>query len=179
MGETTDEPTELPSQKAFAEDERSVLLGYLDYHRKVLVRKAEGITEDQARLAACPPSGMTMLGLIRHMADVERNWFRRALTGEDIGPIYYGEAHPDGDPDGDFNPPAGATLAEAIATWRHEVEVADANIAANDLDDREVNPSGDHASSLRRVVVHLIEEYARHCGHADLLREAIDGATGD
>jgi uncharacterized damage-inducible protein DinB len=172
--------TALPRQKAFAEDERSVLLGYLDYHRKVLVRKAEGLTDEQASLAACPPSDMTLLGLIRHMADVERNWFRRALMDEDIAPIHYGVSHPDGDEDGDFHPPPGATLAEALATWRSEVEVADANIAASSLDDRERRPNGDREpSSLRRIIVHLIEEYARHCGHADLLREAIDGATGD
>lgn len=172
--------TELPIQKAFAEDERSVLLGYLDYHRKVLVRKAEGLTDEEAARVACPPSDLTLLGLIRHMADVERNWFRRALTGEDIDPIFYGPSHPDGDGDGDFHPPAGATLADAIAAWRAEVAIADANIAARSLDDREQLPHGDREpSSLRRIIVHLIEEYARHCGHADLLREAIDGATGD
>ncbi len=172
--------TPLPEAKAFAEDERSVLLGYLDYHRAVLVRKAEGITDDEARLAACPPSELTLLGLIRHMADVERHWFRRALVGEDAPPIYYGDGHPDGDPDGDLHPTAEDTMAEAIATWRAEIAVADANIAAASLDDREAKPDGDQEpSSLRRLIVHLIEEYARHCGHADLLREAIDGSTGD
>ncbi len=110
--------TPLPAAKAFAEDERSVLLGYLDYHRAVLVRKAEGITDAEARLAACPPSELTLLGLIRHMADVERHWFRRALVGEDAPPIYYGDGHPDGDPDGDLHPTAEDTMAEAIATAR-------------------------------------------------------------
>ena len=172
--------TPLPAAKAPAEDERSVLLGYLDYHRAVLARKAEGLTEEEARLATCPPSELTLLGLIRHMADVERNWFRRALTGEDVAPIHYGPSHPDGDEDGDFHPGPDDTMADALATWRAEIAVADANIATHDLDDREANPSGGREpSSLRRVIVHLIEEYARHCGHADLLRQAIDGATGD
>jgi uncharacterized damage-inducible protein DinB len=172
--------TPLPAAKAFAEDERSVLIGYLDYHRAVLARKAEGVTEEQARLAACPPSDLTLLGLIRHMADVERNWFRRALMGEEIGPIHYGEAHPDGDEDGDFHPPPGATLAEAFASYRAEIEAADRNIAACSLDDLQRWTRGDSApSTLRRIIVHLIEEYARHCGHADLLRQAIDGSVGD
>ncbi len=177
MSETT---TELPAQKAFAEDERSVLLGYLDYHRAVLARKAEGLTEDQSRQVACPPSDLTILGLIRHMADVERWWFRVRLVGEDLGPIYHSEAHPDGDEDGDFHPPLGATLTEALTAWRAEVAAADANLAKVDVDDYEQNPvGGQDASTVRRVLVHLIEEYARHCGHADLLRHAIDGATGD
>lgn len=172
--------TELPTSKANGQDERSVLVGYLDYHRAVLARKAEGLTEDEVRRAACPPSELTLLGLVRHMADVERNWFRRALVGEDIGPIYYGDGHPDGDPDGDLHPGPDDTMAEALATWRAEIAVADANLAAADLDDRERRPAGDREpSSLRRLVVHLIEEYARHCGHADLLRQAIDGSTGD
>lgn len=176
----TEPMTPLPEQKAFGEDERSVLIGYLDYHRAVLARKAEGITDEQARLAACPPSEMSLMGLIRHMADVERNWFRRALVAEDAGPIYYDEGHPTGDPDGDFHPGPNDTMAEALATWRAEIAVADANIAAASLDDRQqFNPYGPERSSLRRIIVHLIEEYARHCGHADLLREAIDGTTGD
>lgn len=177
MGSPT---TPLPAAKAFAEDERSVLLGYLDYHRAVLARKAEGITDEEARLAACPPSELTLLGLIRHMADVERNWFRRAMVGEDIAPIFYGDGHPHGDEDGDLHPGPDDTLAEAFSAWRAEIAIADANIAAASLDDRERNPQGGgDGSTLRRVIVHLIEEYARHCGHADLLRQAIDGSTGD
>src|SRR4051794_40416819 len=79
-----DAVTPLPSAKAFGEDERSVLLGYLAYHRAVLARKAEGLSDEQARRAACPPSSLTLLGLIRHMTDVERWWFRRVLLGQDI-----------------------------------------------------------------------------------------------
>lgn len=167
--------TPLPTGKASANDERSVLLGYLDYHRAVLARKAEGITDEQARLDACPPSDLTLLGLIRHMTDVERNWFRRSLVAEDIPPMYYGAAHPDGDVDGDFHPPPEATIAQALAVYWTEIDVANRNIAAASLDDI---PQGE-SHSLRRNLVHMIEEYARHCGHADLLRQSIDGATGD
>jgi hypothetical protein len=170
--------TPLPSAKAAGEDDRSVLLGYLDYHRAVLARKAEGVTDEQARLAACPPSDLTLLGLIRHMTDVERSWFRRSLLAEDAPPIYYGDAHPDGDEDGDFHPPPGATVADALAAYWGEIDVANRNIAAASLDDV-TRGKPDPGRSLRRIVVHMIEEYARHCGHADLLRQAIDGATGD
>ncbi len=170
--------TPLPSGKAPADDERSVLIGYLDYHRAVLARKAEGITEEQARLAACAPSDLTLLGLIRHMADVERYWFRLSLVGEDAAPIYSGVAHPDGDEDGDFHPPPEATLAEALGTFWAEIAVANHNIAVASMDD--ITKGGhEPGHTLRRTIVHMIEEYARHCGHADLLRQAIDGSTGD
>jgi Protein of unknown function (DUF664) len=165
--------TQLPQTKARddSNDERSVLVGYLDYHRAVLARKAEGITEEQARMAACPPSDLTLLGLIRHMADVERLWFRRSFRAEDVPPIY-------GDDEEDLHPPPEATMAEALASYWAEIEVANANIAMASLDDGSVGEP-DPGHSLRRTIVHMIEEYARHCGHADLLREAIDGATGD
>ena len=164
--------TPLPAAKAFAEDERSVLLGYLDYHRAVLARKADGITDEQARRAACPPSALTLLGLIRHMTDVERLWFRRALLGEDV-PFRYGI---DAD---DLRPPADATLHDALEAYWAEIDVANRNIAAKSLDDVALGEPDPGQHKLRRTIVHMIEEYARHCGHADLLREAIDGSTGD
>jgi Protein of unknown function (DUF664) len=169
--------TPLPTDEAPAEDERTTLLAFLDYQRSVLARKAEGITDEQARVAACPPSDLTLLGLIRHMADVERSWFRRALVGEDAPPIFYGAAHPDGDDDGDFHPPCGATVADALASLWVEIEVANRIIAAASLSDIERRERSKY--SLRWILVHMIEEYARHCGHADLLRQALDGATGD
>jgi uncharacterized damage-inducible protein DinB len=170
--------TPLPREKASGNDERPVLLGYLDYHRAVLARKAEGLTDEQARLEACPPSDLTLLGLIRHMTEVERQWFRRALMAEDAPPLYYEDAHPEGDEDGDFHPPADATLAEALAAYWAEIRVTDLNIAAASLDELS-RGEPDSGTSLRRIIVHMIEEYARHCGHADLLRQAIDGWTGD
>jgi Protein of unknown function (DUF664) len=174
----TEPVTALPESKAQGNDERSVLFGYLDYHRAVLARKAEGISDEQARLAACPPSELTLLGLIRHMTDVERIWFRRALVSEDAPPVYYGAAHPEGDEDGEWHPPPDATIAGALAAYWAEIEVANRNLAGASLDDvTQGEPDPGH--SVRRMIVHMIEEYARHCGHADLLREAIDGVTGD
>jgi uncharacterized damage-inducible protein DinB len=171
-----DTPT--PTGKAAVDDERSVLLGYLDYHRAVLARKVEGLSDEQVRRAACPPSELTLLGLVRHMTDVERSWFRRALLGEDAPPRYYGAAHPEGDVDGDFHPPPEATIAGALTGYWEEIGVANRIVAAASLDDV-AHGEKDRRTSLRRILVHLIEEYARHCGHADLLRQAIDGATGD
>jgi uncharacterized damage-inducible protein DinB len=187
MGEPT---TPLPGAKAFAEDERSVLLGYLDYHRAVLARKAEGISEAQARHAACPPSTLTLMGIIRHMADVERFWFRRRLVGEPIDALFpFEPADADADHAGLGGPeaiepewilPDDTTMADALALWRGEIAAADANIARCSVDDYEqADIEGQPPSTLRRVLVHLIEEYARHCGHADLLRQAADGAVGD
>ena len=168
----SDPITPLPRAKAFADDERSVLLGYLDYHRAVLARKAEGVSEEQSRVPACPPSDLTLLGLIRHMVEVERHWFRRWLLAEDVPSIY-------GDDDEEFYPPPDATLAGALADYWNEIQITNRNLAAASLDDRGrgLPDAGNH--TLRRTLVHMIEEYARHCGHADLLRQAIDGRIGD
>lgn len=163
--------TPLPASKAFGEDERSVLLGYLTYHRVVLARKVEGLSDEQARQPACSPSALTLLGLIRHMTDVERWWFRRVQRSEDIPALF--------DDEEEWRVPADATIADTLAVYWDEIAVIDRHLSAASMDDRnegEPNP-GQHA--LRRTIVHMIEEYARHCGHADLLREAIDGSTGD
>jgi len=168
--------TPLPATKAAddSNDERSVLLGYLDYHRAVLARKAEGLTDEQARRAACPPSALTLLGLIRHMTDVERMWFRNSLRDEGVG---YRYTVSDED-ESDLFPPADATIADALVQYWDEIATANAILAEASVDDpTRGEPQPGH--SLRRTVVHMIEEYARHCGHADLLREAIDGQTGD
>jgi hypothetical protein len=163
--------TPLPSAKAFGEDERAVLLGYLAYHRAVLARKVDGITDDQARQPACPPSTLTLLGLIRHMSDGERWWFRRVLLAEDVPGLF--------DDDEEWRVPADATVAGALAAYWDEIAVVDAHLATADMDDRMQGGPDPGQHTLRRTIVHMIEEYARHCGHADLLRETIDGATGD
>jgi hypothetical protein len=172
-------PTNLRDDNAYEADERTTLLWFLDYYRRVLARKAEGVSDKVARTQLCPPSDMTLLGLIRHMADVERGWFRRSVGAEpDAGPIFYGDSHPDGDDDGDFHPPPGTTLAEAFEAYWREIEIADRNIAAVESLDTIIQ-GGRRRMTVRWILVHMIEEYARHCGHADLLRQAIDGATGD
>ena len=169
--------TPLPDDDVSNRPERDTLEAFLGYYRAVLARKAEGVTDDEARVAHCPPSDLTLLGLVRHMADVERIWAQRQFLGRPNVPIFYGDAHPDGDIDGDFHPPAGAMLAEAFAAYWAQIAAADEVYAAAELDD--VEEGGEQRHSLRWIYVHLIEEYARHCGHADLLRQAIDGATGD
>lgn len=152
---------------------------FLAAYRDALAQKTSGLTDAQAREASCPPSDLNLLGLIRHMADVERGWAQRSFAGLDTPPIFYGPAHPDGDPDGDFHPPASATLADALVIYRREIEAADRIYSAAHLDDLCCDQRTDRPQySLRWVLVHLIEEYARHCGHADLIRQAVDGATG-
>ena len=105
---------------------------------------------------------------------------RRGVGAEsDAGPMFYGAAHPDNDDDGDFHAPPGATLAGAFEAYWREIEIADRNIAAPESLDTIIQGSRDRRMTLRWIIVHMIEEYARHCGHADLLRQALDGSTGD
>ena len=156
-------------------DERSTLEGWLDFHRATLALKCDGLDDAQAATAAVPPSAFTLTGLVQHLAEVERNWFRRVLAGEQAPPLFDPDADPDG-PDGGFDLAEGATLAVVLDTWRGEVAAARARCAERALDD--TGRLGGQPVSLRWVYVHLIEEYARHNGHADLLRERIDGVTG-
>ncbi|MFJ4788259.1 DinB family protein [Streptomyces sp. NPDC088794] len=158
-------------------DERTMLEGWLDYHRQTLAWKCEGLTDAQLRTASAEPSELTLMGLVRHMAEVERSWYRRVLANEDTGAIY----STDEDPDGDFHVSEADTWAEALATWEAEIEAARRNAARFGLDDL---TEGKHRRTgeqfnLRWLHTHMIEEYARHNGHADLLRERLDGATGD
>jgi uncharacterized damage-inducible protein DinB len=163
--------TPLPAAKAFGEDERSVLFGYLTYHRAVLARKVQGLSDEQAHRAACPQSALTLLGLIRHMTDVERWWFRRVHLAEDIPPLFEDEE--------EWRLPAEATVADALTAYWDEIAVINGHLATASTDDRNEGDPDRGQHTLRRTIVHMIEEYARHCGHADLLREAIDGMTGD
>jgi uncharacterized damage-inducible protein DinB len=167
-----------------AGDERATLTGFLDYYRQVLLRKLDGVSDADARRTTVEPSDLNLLGLLRHLADVERNWFRRVFTGDGSPPLFYGASHPEGDTDGDHHPGATDTVASALELWRREVEHSRIVVAAAELDTpavvagrRDGRPYG--PVNLRWILVHMIEEYARHCGHADLLRERIDGMTGD
>jgi uncharacterized damage-inducible protein DinB len=163
-----------PAQNA---GERAMLEGWLDYHRQTLAHKCEGLTDDQLRTASVPPSELSLMGLVRHMAEVERSWFRRRLAGEDAGPLYYGDA----DPDGDFHVTGADTWAAAHGTWQAEIEAARRAAAGAGLDDLSAvgSPTTGEPYSLRWIYTHMIEEYARHNGHADLLRERLDGTTGE
>ena len=165
------------TEPALNASERDMLEGWLEYHRQTLAWKCEGLSDEQLRTAAVPPSELSLMGLVRHMADVERSWFRRVLAGEQEEPIYYSDA----DPDGEFHLTERDTWAEAYATWQGEIEAAREQAARFALDDLSQGKSRftDEPFTLRWIYTHMIEEYARHNGHADLLRELIDGATGE
>ncbi|MEV5671644.1 MULTISPECIES: DinB family protein [Streptomyces] len=156
--------------------ERTMLEGWLDYHRATLAMKCAGLTDAQLREASVPPSEFTLLGLVRHLAENERGWFREVLAGEELPPIYGTEE----DPDGEFHVTEEDTWEEARTTWETEIEAARANAAKLGLDGLSagVGKAG-KPFTLRWIYTHMIEEYARHNGHADLVRERIDGATGE
>jgi hypothetical protein len=156
-------------------DERTTLESWLDFHRTTLAMKCDGLNDEQAATASVSPSALTLTGVVQHMAEVERNWFRRVLAGEQAPPIYDPQADPDG-PDGGFELAEGASLSEALLTWRAEIASARKHCAGRDLADAGRFMGQD--VSLRWIYVHMIEEYARHNGHADLLRERIDGTAG-
>ena len=159
-------------------DERSTLLGFLRWHRATLELKCSGLSPAELARRSAEPSTMSLLGIVRHLADVERGWSRRFMAGLDAPPLFYSKAEPDADFDG--ADPDPESVARAWEAWRAEAAFTDELIASapsldipGEKEDRDRGPM-----SLRWVLVHLVEEYARHCGHADLLRECIDGRTG-
>jgi uncharacterized damage-inducible protein DinB len=157
-------------------DERSVLVEYVRLHRLTLEMKCADLDAAQLARRSVPPSTMSLLGLIRHMTDVERHWFRRVMAGEDAPPLYWTEGEADVDWTGAIADPE--VVAQAWDAWRGEVGYAERYVnGAGDLGIRGTMRDG-KTISLREVLVHMIEEYARHCGHADLLRERIDGRIG-
>jgi uncharacterized damage-inducible protein DinB len=158
-----------------AADELSMLAGWLDFHRATLEMKCAGLTPAQLVIRAAEPSALSLLGLVRHMADVERGWFRRRLGGEDAPPLYYS----DDDPDGDFDNVDPASVDADFAAWRTECGRAREIAAALPSLDVMVTARNGKRLSARWVLVHMVEEYARHNGHADLLRERIDGSVGE
>jgi hypothetical protein len=156
-------------------DERTALEAWLTFQRETLLMKCAGLTPEQLRQRAVPPSTMSLLGLVRHLAEVERWWFRRHLAGEDVPCMYWSDAHPDGD----FDLVDDADAEEDFGILSREIELGRAAAAGLSLDYTFLQPHLSAETDLRWVYVHMIEEYARHNGHADLLRERIDGVTGD
>ncbi|MFI5636654.1 DinB family protein [Streptomyces goshikiensis] len=154
--------------------ERETLRAYLDFHRATLAMKCEGLGDEELRRKSSPPSTLSLMGLVRHMAEVERQWFRRTVGGADVPHVWSDRR--------DFQEAydaTGASGAEAFAAW--EAEVAHARrveAAAESLEVTAYVPKWEADVSLRVVMLHMIHEYARHNGHADLLREAIDGVVG-
>ncbi|HSK54680.1 MAG TPA: DinB family protein [Jiangellales bacterium] len=155
-------------------DERTMLTAFLDWHRQTLELKCAGVSEEQLSVCQVPPSGLTLHGLVRHLAAVERWWFRQQLAGEDVSDLYFTAE----DPDADFDDLSGS-FTDALEAWRDECRRSREIVAAaTSLDVTGVHWASGRPIALRRILVHMIAEYARHNGHADLLRERIDGATG-
>lgn len=154
--------------------ERVALEGWLDFHRDTLLWKCAGLTEDQLRRRSVPPSSLSLLGLVRHMAEVERGWFCTMVAGEPDIDIYSSEDNRDAD----LHDVISADAEADFEVFGREVAAARAAVSGRSLDDTFVSRRG-RTLDVRWVYLHMIEEYARHNGHADLLREAIDGATGD
>ncbi|MFJ6383196.1 DinB family protein [Kitasatospora sp. NPDC092039] len=167
---TDDQRTQTPRTA----DERATLAGFLDYQRDTLAMKCAGLTTEQLRTRVLEPSGLSLLGLVRHLAEVERGWFRNVLNGEDVRG-FWGRR-----PDGSFAEfdVESADPDEAFAIWRRECDHARELVAAAESLDV-LGHHGEEVFSLRWILTHMIEEYARHNGHADLLREHLDGTTGE
>jgi uncharacterized damage-inducible protein DinB len=158
------------------EGERATLLDYLRTYRLTLEMKCADLDAAQLARRSVPPSTMSLLGLVRHMADVERNWFRRVMAQADAPPLYWSDDDPEGNWLGAVADPA--VVDDAWRAWREEVAFAEKFVADSpDLGIKGVMRDG-ASVALREVLVHMIEEYARHCGHADLIRERIDGRVG-
>jgi uncharacterized damage-inducible protein DinB len=154
--------------------ERAMLAAWLDFHRATLLFKCENLDDHARKARPVPTSRLSLHGLVRHMAEVERNWFRHVLQREPDAPwIWYDPAVEDSE----MVPLDAAEWEPDLAAWQAECERSRAAAAAHSLDDTGLTKAGEPCS-LRWIYVHMIEEYARHNGHADLIRELTDGAVG-
>jgi len=157
--------------------ELATIREYLSHYRLTLGMKCEDLSPEQLATRSVPPSPMSLLGLVRHMATVEHNWFQRSLQGRrDVLRLYWSPENHDLDFDGAVADPA--VVEDAFTVWKAQTAAADQWLdGLTDLDAVVLTSQGEEAS-VRDILIHMIEEYARHCGHADLLRECIDGRTG-
>ena len=160
-------------EPSFVLGERDMLEAWLEYHRTTLLLKCEGLDDAGLRSRPVPTSKLSLHGLVRHMAEVERNWFRRTLLRESDAPsIWYDPAIEDSE----LVPLDGADWRADLAAWKAECEASRTAAAAYTLDHTGLRHG--EPCSLRWIYVHMIEEYARHNGHADLIRELVDGSVG-
>jgi uncharacterized damage-inducible protein DinB len=164
-------PTPEPADGPMTGDDRGILEGYLAWQRATLLNVCAGLTAEQLAARPVPPSTLSLLGLVRHLAKVERIWLRQRAAGQDVPALYGGP----GD-DTDFRDTDPDQAEQAMRELQEEWRLADEAVASVPFT-HEIDFRGD-AMSLRMIYVHLIGEYARHNGHADLLREALDGVTG-
>ncbi|HEV8558852.1 MAG TPA: DinB family protein [Actinophytocola sp.] len=167
--------TEERPKPPFVGTERDLLIDYLEFYRRTVELKCAGVAKEKLSEQTMPPSTMTLHGLVRHLAGVERWWFHRQFAGEDVDLLYYSDDDPDqdfGDLSGDFD--------DALATWRAQCAHSREIVArTGSLDATGIRERTGEPVSLRRILLLMITEYARHSGHADFLREGIDGATGE
>jgi uncharacterized damage-inducible protein DinB len=171
-------PIQLAPDPGRNQADRDNLVTFLEYFRSVLIRKAAGLESSQLA-AMLAPSSLTIGGLIKHMAFVEDHWFGYVLLGEEY-PEPWASADWNSSPDWEFDTAPNDSPAELLAQYERSVERSrQALDVVDDLDAIAVRSPHDRPTNVRWVLVHLIEEYARHCGHADLIRESIDGRTGD
>jgi uncharacterized damage-inducible protein DinB len=172
------DPADDPRTYGHPVGEKATYREYLGNYRLTIGMKCDGLDPDQLARRSVPPSTLSLLGLVRHLAQVENHWFQRVLQGRTGVPRVYKR---EDDPDWDFGgaTPDPAVVKDAFATWRAEIAKADEWLDALDEADLGLEvPFDDGTVATRDVLVHVIEEYARHAGHADLLRECIDGRTG-
>ncbi|MEU9287438.1 DinB family protein [Streptomyces sp. NPDC048275] len=155
-------------------DERPMLESWLAFHRATLEQKCGGLDDEQLRCASAEPSQLTLLGLVQHLAEVERTWFQRVAGGEKLPAVY--------DEKSGYRLSPERGLDDALAVWRREIARGQEVCAGRSLDDIGRIPDGMPMAgievSLRWIYLHMIEEYARHNGHADIVRERIDGVAG-
>ena len=178
MGDVTTEWLARESDRADPDKiaaERTALEQWLDYHRNTLLIKCAGLTSEQLKQRPIAPSNLSLLGLVRHLADVERGWLRQCAARQDVPDIYWTQEHPQAD----FDDIEDADAQADLALYQREVPQARAAVAGMSLDQVVPFPWGGPDRDLRWIYLHMIEEYARHNGHADLIRECIDGTTGD
>ncbi|MEH3077254.1 MAG: DinB family protein [Quadrisphaera sp.] len=160
-----------------AAGEAATLVGFLDFLRDTIAVKTDGLTTDQLR-GTHPPSSMTLGGMLKHLAFVEDYWVGHVLLGRDPSPPW--DTAPWGDdPDWDWHSAASDAADDLRQVWRDAVERSRTDLPLDDLGQLSATERHGQRVSVRYVLVHLVEEYARHAGHADLLREALDGSTGE
>jgi hypothetical protein len=161
------------TEPAFVASERVMLEAWLEFHRTTLLLKCEGLDDAGRKRRPVATSKLSLHGLVRHMAEVERNWFRRVLLKDALAPPIWRDP---GVEDSEFVPLDDADWEADLAAWRAECEQSRMAAADHDLDDTGLRRG--QPCSLRWIYVHMIEEYARHNGHADLIRELVDEAVG-
>jgi uncharacterized damage-inducible protein DinB len=170
-------PEEDPRAATTPVGELATIREYLSNYRLTLGMKCEGLSPEQLAARSVPPSTLSLLGLVRHMAGVEHHWFYRTLQGNLNTPRLYRSAE---EHDLDFNGAVAdpAVVEDAYTVWQDQIAAADEWLDSPINLDVVIDMANDEQASVRDILIHMVEEYARHCGHADLLRECIDGRTG-